>query len=196
MKIGITGGIASGKTTITTILSKLGAKILSADVIAKKVMMQGTDEYDDIVAHFGEEILDQKKEIDRAKLGEIIFENDTERHLLNNLTHPKIIEIIEAEMKDSIEGDMVAVEVPLLVEADMILMFDRIIVVTTTPETQLERLLEKGLSEKEALKRIRAQVSNEERYLYADYIVINKSNYENLRKDVKDLYSKLKGLDG
>ncbi len=196
MKIGITGGIASGKTTITTILSKLGAKILSADVIAKKVMMQGTDEYDDIVAHFGEEILDQKKEIDRAKLGEIIFENDTERHLLNNLTHPKIIEIIEAEMKDSIEGDMVAVEVPLLVEADMILMFDRIIVVTTTPETQLERLLEKGLSEKEALKRIRAQVSNEERYLYADYIVINKSNYENLRKDVEDLYSKLKGLDG
>ncbi len=196
MKIGITGGIASGKTTITTILSKLGAKILSADVIAKKVMMKGTDEYDDIVAHFGEEILDQKKEIDRAKLGEIIFENDTERHLLNNLTHPKIIEIIEAEMKDSIEGDMVAVEVPLLVEADMILMFDRIIVVTTTPETQLERLLEKGLSEKEALKRIRAQVSNEERYLYADYIVINKSNYENLRKDVKDLYSKLKGLDG
>ena len=196
MKIGITGGIASGKTTITTILSKLGAKILSADVIAKKVMMKGTDEYDDIVAHFGEEILDQKKEIDRAKLGEIIFENDTERHLLNNLTHPKIIEIIEAEMKDSIEGDMVAVEVPLLVEADMILMFDRIIVVTTTPETQLERLLEKGLSEKEALKRIRAQVSNEERYLYADYIVINKSNYENLRKDVEDLYSKLKGLDG
>lgn len=196
MKIGITGGIASGKTTVTTILSKLGAKILSADVIAKKVMMKGTDEHDDIVAHFGKEILDQKKEINRAKLGEIIFENDAERHLLNNLTHPKIIEIIEAEMKDINEGDMVAVEVPLLVEADMILMFDRIIVVTTTPETQLERLLKKGLSEKEALERIRAQVSNEERYLYADYIVINKSNYENLRKDVEDLYSKLKGLDG
>lgn len=194
MKIGITGGIASGKTTVTTILKKLGAEILSADVIARKVMMKGTDEYADIVSHFGEEILDPEKEIDRAKLGEIIFNNDVERHLLNNLTHPKVIETIENEMK-YFDNNMIAVEVPLLVEADMIGMFDRIVVVTTKPETQLERLLEKGLGEKEALERIQSQVSNEERYRYADYTIINKSNRENLKKDVEDLYSLLNGLD-
>jgi len=195
MKIGITGGIASGKTTVTTILSELGAEILSADIVAKKVMMRGTDEYDDIVAHFGEDILDPSKDIDRTKLGEIIFKDENERHLLNNLTHPKVIELIKAEMKEFEANSMVAVEVPLLVEADMNEMFDQIIVVATTPETQFNRLLEKGLNEKEALGRISSQATNEERYPYADYIVINKSSYENLRRDVEDLYSKLKGLD-
>lgn len=189
--IGLTGGIASGKSTVARMLAELGVNVISADEIAHQVMRSGSALFEDIVAHFGSDILNEDGEIDRARLGEIVFANDNERRTLNNLVHTEVIEVIKEDMAK--EKGLVAVEVPLLVEADMTGLFDKIVVVTAAPDQQLERLLKKGISEEDALRRISSQIGNDERLRYADYILINKGSLINLQRQVENLLEFVEG---
>lgn len=190
--IGLTGGIASGKTTVTEIMDRHGIKVIQADMIARNVMSRGGEVFEDIVARFGEDILGVDGEIDRQRLAAVVFADENERHLLNNLIHPKVIDVINREIAGLNGTDgLFVVEAPLLIEADMVGLFDKIVVVAATPELQLDRLLAKGFSEEEALSRIRAQFSNAERYGYADYIILNKGSLINLEVRVEKLINNL-----
>lgn len=193
IRVGLTGGIASGKSTVAALLAEQGAETIYADDVAGKVMSPGTEVFGDITAHFGKEIVDDKGEIDRRRLAEIVFNSDNERRLLNNLTHPTIIKLIEKEVENRKNAVLVVVEVPLLVEADLIGMFDKIVVVAASPEQQFNRLTEKGYLEEEAEKRISSQTTDQERFKHADYILMNKGSLHNLKKDVAELYRLLVG---
>lgn len=195
LKVGLTGGIACGKTVVAEIMARCGATVIQADDVARRVMARGTGVYKDVVAYFGKDILDAEGEIDRRRLAEIVFTDENERRLLNNLTHPLIIKVIKKELAASKKNTLVVVEVPLLIEADMVGLFDKIVVVAATPDQQFSRLLAKGYSEVDAVRRLRAQISNAERFRYADFILLNKGSLINLKQQVENLMEKLRRND-
>lgn len=192
LSIGLTGGVASGKSTAARMLAKRGAAVIEADKIAREAMAPGSSVFKDIIGHFGPDIIDNAGDIDRTRLAEIIFTNEDERLFLNNLTHPLVTENIKKSLSMPPPGkSLFVVEVPLLVEAGMADLFDKIVVVAATPELQVSRLEVQGLSRERALRRLRAQISDAERYNYADFIILNKGSLANLAAQVDNLMKKL-----
>ncbi|HHW7506811.1 TPA: dephospho-CoA kinase [Mannheimia haemolytica] len=190
--VGLTGGIGSGKTTVSDLFSALGVEVIDADVVARQVVEPGTPLLAKIVEHFGEEILTAEKALERTKLRQIVFNNEQEKTWLNNLLHPAIREEMVKKLQESTACYVIWV-VPLLIENKLTEYCDRILVIDVSPEIQLERATKRDNSKIETIKNIMAaQVSREERLSYADDVIENNLPLEDglalLEQQVKTLH--------
>ena len=192
LKIGLTGGIGSGKSTAARRFATLGAKVYHADELSRHALDPGGICYDRVVSAFGEEILLPDGVIDRKKLGTIVFDDEEKRQTLNSIIHPYVInELLALAQRDfQAEKNRVAVfEVPLLFESGMDADMDKNIVVSCDCESRVERVMERdGLTREQVEARIRAQMPEEEKRLRADYILDNNSTVANLVRQVDALY--------
>jgi dephospho-CoA kinase len=193
--VGVTGGIASGKSTVAKMFAEKGAFVIDADKIAREITKVGTPVYDAIVKHFGDGILDSDKTINRRELGKIVFSNPEKLSILNRLTHgPIILEIKNKlrEFKHTISPEQVVViDVALLIDSGLEYIMDLIVVVTTSEENQIERLKSQGFSSDEAINRIRAQMPPKERLVFADFVIENNGTLNELREKVQGLWGKV-----
>lgn len=180
--VGLTGGIASGKSTVAERFVKHGAELIDADVIAREVVQPGRPAHHEIVEHFGYRVLDEDGFIDRAALGEIVFDDDRQRAVLNELTHPPILAEIADQLELLIAFDgCVVLDVPLLVETDIDRRYDAIVVVATRPETQIHRLVQqRGMSEQAARRRVRAQAPLDVKLAGATHVLWNEGTLAEL----------------
>ena len=190
--IGLTGGIGSGKSTVARILTELGARHIDADKVAHEVFNPGTKGNAEIVQAFGKDVLAESGEIDRKKLGAIVFNNTKALETLNNIVHPRAYELVTGRLEEyRREGvEVVVLEVILLVEAGWDHLADEIWVTVISEDVVVERLQrERGLSREEVLARIHSQTTNEERMKYADVVVKNDGSYQELVAQVKKYWS-------
>lgn len=186
--VALSGGIASGKSTIANLFAQLGVPIIDADVIARQVVEIGTDAYKLIVKHFSQEILLPNNEIDRSQLRDIIFNNDHERLWLNNLLHPIIQEQTQIQIAQQTAAYVIWV-VPLLVENNLYNLADRVLMVDTPEQLQLERLIQRdNIDESLAKKMISSQISSQKRLTYADDIIVNNGDLTSLIAQVNKLH--------
>ncbi|NLX62381.1 MAG: dephospho-CoA kinase [Tissierellia bacterium] len=189
--IGLTGGIASGKSTVSDIIKSIGYKVIDADIISREVVEKDKEAYLEVVKYFGEDILDESGNINRKKLGSIIFNNPLEREKLNSILHPYILDSIKEQIKKDKESTLIFVDIPLLIEVlDDIklkgIKFDEIWLVYVDEKTQLERLMKRdNITEEEAIKRIRAQMPMEIKVKYATRLINNTGTKDYLESQVK-----------
>ncbi len=170
--VGLTGGIGAGKSTVANMFAQLGALVVDADQLARAAIEPGSSGFDEVVATFGEKVL-RDGEIDRAKLGEIVFRDVQQRKKLEAIIHPRVQEALAQKIKTLNPGDVLVYEIPLLVETGAADKFDYIITVEADIENRLDRLFERGMDEDEAERRIAAQASQAEREAVADRVIIN-----------------------
>ncbi len=191
--VGLTGGIASGKTTARKMFEKLGADTLDADALSHKALYQ-EDVYRKLLKHFGSDILNKNREVDRKKLGRIVINNRKELRFLESVVHPKIAEMRDAFIENVKKKDKDAViiyDVPLLYEKKMENMFDTIIVVYVDRKTQIKRIMERNkISEEGAEKRLKLQMDIEEKKKKAQIIIDNRGTLNDTFKQVKNIWDK------
>jgi len=198
LKVGLTGSIAVGKSFVCEVLRELGAFVLDADLTAREVVAPDTKGLRLIVEKFGEEILDESGELNRAKLGEIVFADESKRQLLNSIVHPLVIESQNdwlAEKEKENPSAIAVIDAALMIESGGYERFDKLIVVWCEPAIQLERLmLRNNLSEIDALKRIRAQMPQEEKKHYADFLIDTTEGFESARQQTAEVFGQLRVL--
>jgi dephospho-CoA kinase len=197
--IGLTGGIGSGKSTVSQFLAELGATILDADEVGHEALKPGTEVWERVVNEFGKGIVDASGGIDRARLGELVFNNHDARERLNNIMHPAIYSMVNARLEEyRRQGVNIAVlEVPLLLEVGWTSLVDEIWVTVAPEAVVLKRLLERtGLTEHEAKARINAQLSNEERIKHADVVIDTDCSLDELKAKVAGLWLRLQAQNG
>ncbi len=185
--IGLTGSVATGKSTVSNLIQQAGIPLVDADVAARKVVEKGTDGLAEIVAYFGKDILLEDGTLNRAKLGEIIFQDKEKREKLNEITHPRVKDYMLKERERFFEAGekVVFFDIPLLFESHLESLVDQIIVVWTTPETELKRLMERNnLTKEEALARINSQMGIDEKAKKADFVIDNNESLEKTQKQV------------
>lgn len=191
---GLTGGIATGKSTVSFIFKRLGAHIIDADEIAREVVKKGTPAWKEIKDFFGEDILSPDGTIDRAKLGEIVFREESKRKRLDEIVHPEVFKEIERLKEEIIRKDREAIilcDVPLLIESGYYSKVDKVILVYTEERKQLLRLTNKFPRE-DALRRIKSQMPLEEKKKYADYIIDNSGPIEETEAQCRKVYEELR----
>lgn len=193
MRVGLTGGIASGKSTVLAHFRSCGAATIDADAVAREVVEPGSEGLRHVIDRFGPEYIRDDGTLDRAKLGQLVFADDEQRQALNAILHPLINARIRQRMTQlarQTSGAPVIVDIPLLIENRLTDLFDRIIVVYIPQTMQIERLMVRdGLSKDEALQRIRAQMPLDEKKEYADCIIDNSSSVENTRRQVERIWN-------
>ncbi len=197
MALGLTGGLATGKSTAAEILASLGAEIIDADRIAHQVLEPEGEAYSDVVAHFGRSILTEDGRVDRKKLGRIIFSSPVKRQQLEKLTHPHILEKIERRLEEDRDSSRIVLEAPLLFETGLEKLVQEIWVISARLENQIARLKRRdGLDREEALRRINAQLSLKEKRKRADLVIENNGSKAELKEKVvkawKDWLSRCK----
>lgn len=194
--LGVTGGIASGKTIVANMLEELGALKIDFDLLARQVVEPGKPAFRKIVDYFGEQILQQDGTLDRKKLSKIVFRDLEKRKKLESFTHPPIYKEFLKQVNEITEKDPEAIiqaVVPLLIESDLQYMFDRLLVVYIPQEQQVERLVERdGISKEEAADMLKAQLPIDEKLEYADFVVDNQGSSEETRKQVEDIWQTIK----
>ena len=189
--IGLTGGIGSGKSTVSQFLAELGATIIDADKIGHEVLKPDTEVWREVVVTFGKQIVAANGTIDRKNLGAIVFSNPEARAQLNQIMHPRIYEMVKAQLAEyQRQGtNVVVVEAPLLVEADWTLLVDEVWVTTAAEDIVLKRLRERtGLSKAESQARIRAQLPSEEKIKSADVVIDTDCDLDELKAKVRELW--------
>lgn len=200
LRAGITGGIASGKTTVAEMFRARGCAVLNADHIAHETIRPGQPAYDEVVRTFGRIILAADGSVDRGRLGKIVFADRAQLELLNQIVHPRVIAAIEAEFDRLEEKDpqgIALVEAALLVEAGYHEKLDKLIVTWCRPEQQIARLAEQtNLSPAEARQRIAAQLSPEKKRRHADYEIDCSGNLEETEDQVDRVFRELKTIAG
>ncbi len=192
--IGLTGGIGSGKSTVSRFLAELGAVILDVDRVGHEAFKPDTEIWREVVTAFGRQVLTPCRDIDREKLGEIVFGNPESLARLNQIMHPRMYEIVTAQLDDyRRQGmDVVVLEAPLLIEAGWTSSVDEVWVTVASEATVLSRLEEqKGLSRQEALARIHSQLSSEERIRHADVVIDTDCDLDELRARLGELWREL-----
>jgi dephospho-CoA kinase len=192
LSIGLTGGIASGKSTVSSMLKELGFPVIDADQIAREVVKPGEEAYKSIVATFGRDILLENGEINRPKLGSIIFHDQEKRALLNKIVHPFVRRRMNEQKKALFEKGEKAVimDIPLLFESKLTHMVDKSILVYVDADVQLKRLMRRnGLTEKEAQARISSQMPLVQKVPLADAVINNNGTIEETRKQLIHLLS-------
>ena len=185
MRIGLTGGIATGKSTVATYLQTNGIPVIDADLIAREVMEPDGLAYQDVKAAFPEAFEDGI--LIRAKLGEIIFHDSEKRNLLNELMHPKIRQqmLARADELEQQEESLVVFDIPLLLEGDWKQLVDQVVVVYCNASLQLDRLMERNqMSRDEAASRVQSQLDIEQKRLLADYVLVNEGTVEALYRQI------------
>lgn len=197
MIVGLTGGIATGKSIVAGELKKCGAHIIDADKIAREIVEPGKPAYDDIVKEFGTGILKPDATIDRKALGRAVFSDPASLEKLNNITHPRIRARIREEAERlSAEGDaLIVLDVALLIEMGVRYEVEKIIVVYSDAEQQVERLMKRdNMTRGEALKRLSCQMDIKEKLEYADYVIDNSGQLGETIAQTRALFSELEGL--
>lgn len=195
LKVGLTGSIAVGKTYVCEVFAELGAFVLDADLTAREVVEPGTEGLSQIVENFGEDILQANGELDRVKLGAIVFNDEQKRQLLNSIVHPLVIEnqnewLAEKHLEDP--NAIAIIDAALMIESGGFERFEKLIVVWCNSDIQLQRLmLRNNLSEEEALKRINAQMPQEEKKSYADYLIDTTEGFESTKLQTEKVFKEL-----
>ncbi|MBM7584917.1 dephospho-CoA kinase [Bacillus pakistanensis] len=195
--IGLTGGIASGKSTVTNMLQEKGFTVIDADVAARKVVEVGEQAYHQIINEFGEQILQSDLSIDRAKLGAVIFHDESKRKQLNTIVHPAVRRemLLQKENAEQAGKNTVFMDIPLLYESKLTWMVEKVMVVYVDQDTQLKRLMERNdLSEEEAQARIRSQLPLSVKAERADIVIDNNETIEKTKDQVEEILMKW-GLD-
>ena len=193
MRVGLTGGVASGKSTVSAMLAELGAVVVDADVLAREVVAPGTEGLAEVVAAFGPTVLTDEGALDRPALGAVVFADPARRRTLEAIIHPRVRARAAALEAEAPAGAIVVHDIPLLTETGQAASFDAVIVVDVPEETQVERMTAvRGLSEEEARSRIAAQATRAERLAVATYVVDNTGSIEDLRARVAELYEALR----
>ncbi len=184
--IGLTGGIASGKSTVSRCLEEAGIPVIDADEIARHVVKPGHKAYTEVVNRFGRWVLGEEGEIDRARLGALVFEDEKARKDLEAITHPEIVREIARRIRDfEKKPGLIVIDAALLFESGLSQSMDRNILVTASPEVQLKRLMDRdGLTEAEARRRIEAQMPSEEKLKRADFVIDNSGTPEEAQRQV------------
>jgi len=194
--VGLTGGIASGKSTIADMFKREGAYIIDIDMVSRDVVKPGRPAWQEVVHIFGKEVLNEDQTLNRKKVGDIVFSDAGKRKKLEKIIHPKItaeklrqIGEIEAQNKRAI----VIVDMPLLIETDKQDTVDKVVLVYASPRNQIERLVKRdGLSLEEAHKRLASQMPIENKKKYAHYIINNEEPLEEVQKTVIEIFRELK----
>ncbi|MGG2095157.1 dephospho-CoA kinase [Bacillus sp. S13(2024)] len=188
--IGLTGGIASGKSTVSQMFQGFHVPVIDADVIAREVVEPGKEAYNEIVAAFGKEVLGENGELDRPKLGSIVFHNEEKRLLLNGIVHPAVREEMNAQKDMYIREKVQAVvlDIPLLFEGKLTGLVDKILLVYVDSETQLTRLMERNnFTEEEAKARIASQMPLEDKITLADKVINNNGTMEETKAQLSHI---------
>jgi len=196
--VGLTGGIASGKSTVARMFVELGARLVDADLIARQVVEPGRPAWADIVAHFGEGVLNPDRTLNRDQLGEIIFHDEKARQLLNGITHPRIgTEMLEQIQRHQRAGaNVVLIDAALLLESPATSWIRPVVAVAADEAVKVQRIMERdGWSREQALARIRAQWSDEERKANADFVIDNSGSLEELQRRVEEVWVELLSSD-
>lgn len=198
MLIGLTGGVATGKTLIANIFKSLGARIVDADVVARTIVEPGMEAYNDILGEFGADILNNDKTINRKSLGNIVFNDKEKLKKLNAITHPRIRQRVQeeiAQISDSEPERIIINVVPLLIEEGSYKLVDKVVLVTASKEQQIERYIKRDYRTREdAINIIDSQMSDEEKRTYADFVLENNSTLEDINKKAKDLFQSLASI--
>jgi dephospho-CoA kinase len=193
---GLTGGIASGKSTVSSMLRELGAVVIDADALAREVVERGTPGLAAVVAEFGDGLLTDEGELDRPAMGALVFADEAARRRLEAIVHPLVFERIVALEADAPPGAIVVHDIPLLAESGRADTFDAVIVVEAPADVQVERMVrERGWTESEALARIAAQATPQDRRALATYLVENTGTLADLRRRVEEIYAELAPAD-
>ena len=187
LKVALTGGIGSGKSTVAEFLDELGAFVIDSDQLARDVVERGTPGYEAVLAAFGDGILTDG-EIDRAKLAEIVFKDVAARATLESIIHPLVREAAEKTVRNLPSDAVVINQIPLLVETDGAKRFDFVITVSADEEVRRRRLMERGMKDYEITKRLAAQVNDAAREAIAHSIIRNNGTIEELRQAVESLW--------
>ncbi|NWG04020.1 MAG: dephospho-CoA kinase [Syntrophaceae bacterium] len=194
--VGLTGGVASGKTAVSQVLKEEGAYIIDADQIARELVQPRQPAWNELVRAFGQDILQDDGTIHRKKLAERIFGNSNERKRLNQILHPRIKEEMNRRAKEIGTKDpeaIVVIDAPLLVELEDHQEMDKLIVVTSTQTQQIERLKDRDQKNtEEALRMVSSQMPLEEKVKFADYIIRNEGSLEETKNRAKEVYQALK----
>jgi len=200
--VGLTGGLATGKTTVAEIFNTLGAIIIDADKVAREIATPYSPAWQEIKQYFGTKILNDDLSINRKLLAKLIFSDESCRKKLNEITHPKIIDKIKQEIrniKNSVSKtshSIIIINAPLLIEAKMISMVDKLIVVTASEVTQIKRVMERdNLSKEEAKNRIDSQLPLSEKVKLADFVIDTDCPKAKLKEKVKEIWDKICGGD-
>ena len=198
LRVGLTGSIGVGKSFVAGVLRELGCRVVDADQTAREVVAMGSPGLAAVVAAFGADVLRDDGTLDRPKLGAIVFPDQKKRELLNSILHPYIIARQDELLREWERQDPLGigiVDAALMVESGGYKRFDKLIVVHCRPEVQLARLmLRDGLSESEARQRIDAQMSQEEKCKFADYLIDTSEGFEATRARTAEVFSELQEL--
>lgn len=198
LRVGLTGSIAVGKSFVSSVLAELGCRVLDADETAREVVEPGAPALREVVAKFGPEVLQTDGSLDRAKVGALVFADASKRSELNAILHPYIIARQDERLRDCEAVDprgIAVVDAALMIESGGYKRFDKLIVVHCSADVQLERLMSRSkLSRDEAEKRIAAQMPQEEKQKFADYLIDTSDGFDQARENTVEVYVKLRAL--
>ncbi len=188
LKIGLTGGIGAGKTTVSNLFLKLGVPVIDTDVIARELVTPGSAALNEIAEAFGKKVLTRGGALDRKRLGQLVFSNDAAREKLEAILHPRIRKAALHRI-EALKASYCILVVPLLVETDFIRLVDKVLVVDASDHNRIERIKARsGLSEAEARNILDAQTSRSERLSVADYVIENDGTAAELQAKVNELH--------
>ena len=191
MKVGLTGGIGAGKSTVADLFSQKGAVVIRSDELARQVIEPQTPGFQQVIDRFGQDFVNSEGYIDRAKLAQVVFQDDAALKDLENIVHPlvrsKTNQIIDQHTSETI----IVNEIPLLLEKKMESLFDFLVIVISSEKNRLERLSQRGLTTEQATARMSKQVSDDERKAAADFLIVNDGNLDQLEADVEKIWQTL-----
>jgi dephospho-CoA kinase len=198
LRVGLTGGLASGKSFVGRTLADLGCTVIQADLLGHQALLRGRGAYDAVIDEFGRDILDMDGQIDRRKLAALVFDYPERLTRLNELVHPCVIKMEEDLTAAAFAGDpsgIVVVEAAILIETGSYKRFDRLIVAVCTEEQQLQRATEReGFTLEEAKARLRRQMPLSEKRKYADYVIDTSSTKEHTIQQTRQVYESLRSI--
>ena len=191
MKVGLTGGIGAGKSTVADLFAQRGAVVIRADELARQVIEKSTAGFDQVVSRFGENILDTNGKINRAKLAAIVFNDQESLTELENIIHPLVREKSNQIMNEQTPETIIVNEIPLLLEKGMQPLFDFLVIVISSEKNRLARLINSGFTKEQVLARMSKQVDDETRKASADFLIVNDGNLDQLEVDVEKIWQTL-----
>jgi dephospho-CoA kinase len=195
LNVGLTGGIATGKSTVVRMLVKNGARVIDHDGLVHDLQEPGQPVWKRIVEVFGRDILDPEDRIDRKKLGTLVFDNEEERKTLEGIVHPAVLGEAQRQRKEIVKKDAQAIilsDIPLLLEAGLQDQFDLVLLVYAPPEVQIRRVMKRNsLSREDALARLKSQMPIDEKLQYADLVIRNDCTIRELEKLVNEVWQEL-----
>ncbi len=185
--VALTGGIGSGKSLAAEYFAACGAEVIDFDQLAREVVERGSEGFEEILVRFGDEVL-REGNLDRAKLAEIVFNDDIARKDLEAITHPKIRAAFDAIVAELAPEDILVSQIPLLAESEHPYAFDFVVTVSASEETRRARLIQRGMKDYQVTMRMKAQATDAQREAIADAVLINEGSEDDLLRQVETLY--------